>query len=125
MMFWAASLKQGLAAAVGGRSMAEVSEENSARKEKLKKLREDRKAKIEVAKTRMKEQRKKIKAIKEQLKDSPLTVPAIAAATEIEPSHVLWFIAALKKYGQIIEGEKDGSYFQFRLAEKSSDERPR
>ena len=125
MMSWAASLKQGLAAAVGGRSMAAVSEENSARKEKLKKLREDRKVKIEVAKARMKEQRKKIKAIKEQLKDSPLTVPAIAAATEIEPSHVLWFVAALKKYGQIIEGEKDGSYFQFRLAEKSSDERPR
>ena len=125
MMFWAASLKQGLAAAVGGRSMAAVSEENSARKEKLKKLREDRKVKIEVAKARMKEQRKIIKAIKEQLKDSPLTVPAIAAATEIEPSHVLWFVAALKKYGQIIEGEKDGSYFQFRLAEKSSDERPR
>ena len=125
MMFWAASLKQGLAAAVGGRSMAAVSEENSARKEKLKKLREDRKVKIEVAKARMKEQRKIIKAIKEQLKDSPLTVPAIAAATEIEPSHVLWFVAALKKYGQIIEGEKDGSYFQFRLAEKSSGEGPR
>ena len=125
MMFWAASLKQGLAAAVGGRSMAAVSEENSARKEKLKKLREDRKVKIEVAKARMKEQRKIIKAIKEQLKDSPLTVPAIAAATEIEPSHVLWFVAALKKYGQIIEGEKDGGYFQFKLAEKSSDEGPR
>lgn len=102
--------------------MAEVSEENSAKKEKMKKLRADRKAKIEVAKTRMKEQRKIIKAIKEQLRDRPMTVPEIAAATGIEASNVLWFLAALKKYGKIFEGEKDGSYFQFRLAEKTSDD---
>ena len=102
--------------------MAEVSEENSAKKEKMKKLRADRKAKIEVAKTRMKEQRKIIKAIKEQLRDRPMTVPEIAAATGIEASNVLWFLAALKKYGKIFEGEKDGSYFQFTLAEKTSDE---
>ena len=99
--------------------MTEANEENRVQKEAMKKLREARKVKITAAKARMKEQRKTIKAIKEQLKDSPLTVPEIAAATGIEPSHVLWFLAALKKYGQIVEGEKDGSYFQFRLVEKS------
>ena len=99
--------------------MTEANEENRVQKEAIKKLREARKVKITAAKARMKEQRKTIKAIKEQLKDSPLTVPEIAAATGIEPSHVLWFLAALKKYGQILEGEKDGSYFQFRLVEKS------
>ena len=105
--------------------MTEANEENRVQKEAMKKLREARKVKITAAKARMKEQRKTIKAIKEQLKDSPRTVPEIAAATGIEPSHVLWFLAALKKYGQILEGEKDGSYFQFRLAEKTSDEEPR
>jgi len=105
--------------------MTEAKEETRVQKEAMKELREDRKAKIKAAKARMKEQRKTIKAIKEQLKDSPQTVPEIAAATGIEPSNVLWFIAALKKYGQIIEGEKDGSYFRFGLAKKTSDEEPR
>ncbi len=105
--------------------MTEAREENRVQKEAMKKLRQGRKAKIKTAKARMKEQRKTIKAIKEQLKDSPQTVPEIAAATGFEPSHVLWFLAALKKYGQIVEGEKDGSYFKFSLAKKTSDEEPR
>lgn len=105
--------------------MTEEREENRVQKEAMKELRQARKAKIKVAKARMKEQRKTIKAIKEQLKDSPQTVPEIAAATGIEPSNVLWFLAALKKYGQILEGEKDGSYFKFSLVEKTSDEGPR
>ncbi len=105
--------------------MTEAREENRVQKEAMKKLRQGRKVKIKTAKARMKEQRKTIKAIKEQLKDSPQTVPEIAAATGFEPSHVLWFLAALKKYGQIVEGEKDGSYFKFSLAKKTSDEEPR
>ena len=105
--------------------MTEAREDNRVQKEAMKELRQARKAKIKAAKARMKEQRKTIKAIKEQLKHSPQTVPEIAGATGIEPSHVLWFLAALKKYGQIVEGEKDGSYFQFKLAEKTSDEGPR
>jgi predicted Rossmann fold nucleotide-binding protein DprA/Smf involved in DNA uptake len=102
--------------------MTEASEENRVEKEAMKKLREGRKAKIKAAKARMKEQRKTIKAIREQLKDRPMTVPEIAAATGIEASNVLWFLAALKKYGKVFEGEKNGSYFQFRLAETTSDE---
>ena len=101
--------------------MSEAREENKVKKEAMNKLREGRKVKIKAAKARMKEQRKTIKAIKEQLKDKPMTVPEIASATGIEPSRVLWFLAALKKYGKILEGEKDGSYFKFRLAEKTSE----
>jgi predicted Rossmann fold nucleotide-binding protein DprA/Smf involved in DNA uptake len=104
--------------------MTEAREDNGVQKEAMKKLRQARKTKIKAAKAKMKEHRKTIKAIKEQLEDSPQTVPEIAGATGIEPSQVLWFLAALKKYGQIIEGEKDGSYFQFRLAEKTADEGP-
>ena len=102
--------------------MTEANEENRVQKEAMKKLREGRKVKIKTAKARMKDQRKTIKAIKEQLKDSPQTVPEIAAATGIEASNILWFLAALKKYGKVFEDEKNGSYFQFRLAEKTSDE---
>ena len=101
--------------------MSEARDENKVKKEAMNKLREDRKVKIKAAKALMKKQRKTIKAIEEQLKDKPLTVPEIASATGIEPSRVLWFLAALKKYGKILEGEKDGSYFTFRLAEKTSE----
>ena len=101
--------------------MSEARDENKVKKEAMNKLREDRKVKIEAAKAQMKKQRKTIKAIEEQLKDKPLTVPEIASATGIEPASVLWFLAALKKYGKILEGEKDGSYFKFRLAERPSE----
>ena len=101
--------------------MTDAREDTGVEKEAMNKLREDRKVKIKAAKALMKKQRKTIKAIKEQLKDKPMTVPEIASATGIEPASVLWFLAALKKYGKILEGEKDGSYFKFRLAERTSE----
>jgi hypothetical protein len=33
---------------------------------------------------------------------------------------VLWFIATLKKYGEIAEGDKDGGYFRYYLADATS-----
>ena len=65
----------------------------------------------------MKENRKAVKAIKEQLRDEPRTVPEIAEATGLAPAKVLWFIATLKKYGEILEGDKDGGYFRYYLAD--------
>jgi hypothetical protein len=60
--------------------------------------------------------RKKIQAIKAQLKDGPQTVPAIAAATGGTTAETLWYVASLKKYGEIKEAEKDGGYFKYELA---------
>lgn len=102
--------------------MTDAREENRIQKEAMKKLRQARKGKIKAAKAKVQEQRQIIKAISEQLKNRPMTVPEIAAATGIEPANVLWFLAALKKYGEIIEGKKEGSYLQFKLAEKISGE---
>jgi biotin operon repressor len=87
-------------------------------KETMKKLRESRKASIQAATKRMKAQKKAVKAIMDQLENQPLTVPQIAAATGSASAQVLWYIAALKKYGQVIEAEKDGSYFKYALAAK-------
>jgi hypothetical protein len=30
-------------------------------------------------------------------------------------SEAMWIVAALKKYGEIAEGEKDGGYFRYKL----------
>jgi predicted transcriptional regulator len=88
------------------------------KKEAMKKLRSVRKEWITKASKLVKEQKKILKAIKECLKNQPATVPEIADATGVSPDRVLWYLATLKKYGDIIEGEKDGGYFQYVLAEK-------
>lgn len=78
----------------------------------LKQLREFRKESIAASKARLKEQKQIIKAIKSQLQQ-PRTVPEIAEAAGI-PSHtVLWYVSALKKYGEVRETDKDGSYFRY------------
>ena len=103
--------------------MSQVAAEKTLKKEAMKKLRESRRQVIKATSARVKEQKKAVKAIKEQVQGEARTVPEIAEATGITPSEVLWFIATLKKYGQIIEGEKDGSYFRYCLADGLREEK--
>ena len=83
----------------------------------LKKLKAARKEQIAATTVRMKEQRRAVKTIKEHLEGAELTVPEIAAATGLPMSEVLWYVASLKKYGEILEGPKDGSYYRYRLGQ--------
>lgn len=96
--------------------MSQMNTQDSAKKEAMKQLRGERRVFIEAAGRKMKQQKKAITAIKEQLKDEPKTVPEISEGTGIPSAEVLWYLAALKNYGEILEGEKDGSYFRYRLA---------
>ena len=84
-------------------------------KEAMKALRQQRKAYIDRAKQEIKKQRKLIKAIKGQIREEAKTVPRIAAATKLPSDQVLLFIAAMRKYGQVIEVDKDGDYFTYKL----------
>ena len=86
------------------------------KKEMLKNLRKERSHSIEAAKSRVKEQSRLIKKIKEELSSGGKTVPEVAAATEISAADVLWYLMALKKYGLISEGKKEGGYFRYHLA---------
>ena len=88
------------------------------KKEAMKELRSHRKGWITNASKIVKEQKKILKAIKEYLGNQPATVPEIANATGISPDKILWYLATLKKYGDIIEGEKDGGYFRYILVER-------
>ena len=89
--------------------MPETSVETESGKEALKKLKAARKEQIAAATSRMKEQRRAVKAIKASLEGAELTVPELAAATGLPVSEVLWYVASLKKYGEILEGPKAGS----------------
>jgi predicted transcriptional regulator len=85
-------------------------------KEALKNLRAQRSAWVKKAKKSIKTQNQIIKQIKDQLADTGKTVPEIARATDLSTSVVLLYIAGLKKYGLVVESEKDGDYFKYALA---------
>jgi len=87
------------------------------KKEAMKMLRNDRKVWITKASTMVKEQKTILKAIKGHLENQPATVPEISKATGIPSDSVLWYLATLKKYGNIIEGDKNDGYFRYALVE--------
>ena len=92
------------------------------KKEAMKLLRGDRKKWITMSSTIVKEHRKEQKAIKRHLENQPATVPEVADATGIPSDKVLWHLATMKKYGDIAEGEKDGSYFRYVLTKSAAEE---
>ena len=92
------------------------------KKEAMKMLRRSRSAWIKKASAAVKSQKKSLKSIKEQLEKGAGTIPELADATGMPTHEVLWFMAALKKYGEIVEAEKDGAYFRYALTETVSHE---
>ena len=85
-------------------------------KDALKELRQQRKFFVERAKKSIKQQNRKIAAIKAHLKTQPATVPELAAALRMETADVLITVTALRKYGEVAEGDKAGDYFKYQLA---------
>jgi len=102
--------------------MGQTEEEKKAQKEAMKELRKSRKQFIKASAVRLKEQNKTIKMIKEQIKDNPKTVPEISQAAGIPSSEVLWYIATMKKFGEVLETEQDDAYFRYRLADSVGEE---
>jgi hypothetical protein len=96
--------------------MPDTSVESESRREALKQLKASRKEQIVAATARMKEQRRAVKAIKEHLDGTELTVPELASATGLPAHEVLWYVASLKKFGEILEGPKAGGYYRYRLS---------
>jgi|UniRef100_A0A7C3UWY5 Fic family protein len=101
--------------------MAQEKPRTTGEKVDLKKLREARKYQIAAATERMKRQRQAVQAIEAALSQGGLTVPELARITKQPASQVLYYLATLKKYGKVVEGEAEGSYFKYRLAEEKAD----
>jgi len=93
-----------------------MSEKKTADKEALKKLREERRTWVENARKSISDQNQIIKQIKAQITEAAKTIPEIARSTDMSTSVVLLYIAGLKKYGIVVEGDKDGDYFKYGLA---------
>ncbi|QJT07754.1 winged helix-turn-helix domain-containing protein [Oceanidesulfovibrio marinus] len=84
-------------------------------KEAMKALRGERKQWVEAASAKSRESRKAIKAVKEFLAKDSATVPEIAEAAGLPTDKTLWIIATMRKFGQVAEADKDGSYYRYAL----------
>jgi predicted transcriptional regulator len=67
---------------------------------------------------RVREHNRIQRAIADTLAEGAKTPPEVAAAIEVATDQVFWHLVAMRKYGQVAEGEQDGDYFQYVLAEK-------
>ena len=93
-----------------------MSENKKLDKDAMKNLRAERRAWVENAQKSIKSQSQIIKQIKGQISDTAKTIPDIAQATGMPTAQVSLYIAGLKKYGEVVEAEKDGDYFKYGLA---------
>lgn len=91
-------------------------EETTDQKAAMKALRQERKAWIKAAAAKVKEHNSALGAIRAQLKDAPRTVPEIAQGAGLSTSKVMWYVASMKKFGEILEADQDDSYFRYQLA---------
>jgi predicted transcriptional regulator len=64
-----------------------------------------------------KTQRETLRAIQGALQGGPRTVPEIAQATGLPSPTVMWYVMAMKRYGQVAEGAQAGDYMQYALKE--------
>lgn len=90
--------------------------ENADQKAAMKALRKERKTWVKAAAAKVKGHNKALRAIREQLKETPRTVPEIAQGTGLPSSEVMWYVASMKKFGEILEADQDDCYFRYQLA---------
>jgi predicted transcriptional regulator len=95
------------------------STEARARSETLKKLRETHAATVERTQALLREQKQYQREICLVIRDNPKTVPEVAAAIAKPAHEVLWHLAALKKYGIVVEAGMCGDYVLYKLAKEA------
>lgn len=101
--------------------MTDGSREAHSRGAMLKHLRDVHAVSVERAQALFGEQRRMQQAICAFVRDTPRTVPEIAAEIGKPAHEVLWFVAALKKYGIVVETGMRGDY---PLYERAGEVRP-
>lgn len=67
-----------------------------------------------------KKQVEDLRAIRKTLKSGPHTVPRIADEVHLPPEQTMWYVMAMKRYGEVVEAGQDGSYFRYALKEASA-----
>ncbi len=99
--------------------MSTSKEQRAALKATLKKLRDERGATVDAAVERNKLRQAARKRVRGALAEGPATVPSLAAATGLATKDVLWHVAAMRKYGDVVESGMDGDYCTYSLVAKA------
>ncbi len=86
-------------------------------REDLKVFRERMGGLTEAKRAYMKEQREILKAIQDALKGGPHTVPEITRATTLPSPTVMFYVMAMKRYGEVVEVGEAGDYLQYALSQ--------
>lgn len=88
------------------------------RADALKRLREQHQAGFKATQALLKELSAIRKEIRQAMQEGPKTVPELAEAVHLPASQVLWHMAAMKKYGLVVETGLDENYYRYALAEE-------
>jgi predicted transcriptional regulator len=89
------------------------------RADALKRLREQHQVGFKATQLLLKDLQAVRKEMRQAMKSGPKTVPELAEVVGLPASQVLWHIAAMKKYGLIVETGLDENYYRYALAEES------
>ena len=98
--------------------MSDQKKEALLRSETLKRLRQEHGATVERTQALFREQKQMQNAICQFVRDTPKTVPEIAKAIGKPTYDVFWFVAALRKYGILVEGGMCGDYPLYQRAKE-------
>ncbi|MBU4565957.1 MAG: hypothetical protein KMY53_00935 [Desulfarculus sp.] len=94
--------------------------QDTERKEALKRLKQERKEAIKVNAALANQQKKDLGRIKERLAQGPATTLEVAQDLGMPPKEALWYLAAMRKYGMVMEAAKSGDYFTYELVPQDS-----
>jgi hypothetical protein len=96
-------------------------EQAKKRTEMLADLRNQHRERVKQAQALLKEQQTARKALSRSMQGEPKSIPQLAAASGLPAHAVLWHVAAMKKYGEIVEAgmDEDSVYYLYTLAEEA------
>lgn len=96
-------------------------EETRQWKEMLTAVRGQRDEQFKQAQTLLKKQRATRKALQRAMSGGPKSVPQLAKSAGIPAHVVLWHVAAMKKYGLVVETGMDegGDYYLYELSKEA------
>jgi predicted transcriptional regulator len=99
---------------------AKTREEAKKRTELLASLREQHRDSVSKSQALLKEQQAVRRSLQRALQAGPQTIPQLAEATGFPAHQVLWYVTALKKYGQVEEVgiDEDEVYYLYRLSKE-------
>ena len=91
------------------------------RTELLVELRKQNRDAVKTAQDLLKVQQAARKALERALSGGPHTVPQLAQITGLPAHEVLWYVATMKKYGQVVEAGTDeaNEYYLYRSTKEA------